>query len=306
MSIFDQDLGAVQQESLENKDKKGSGATGERYFTIPKKADGSPYEMLKLEVGANKFDILPFMYAGGIIPCGVAGKLSYKLDVDVYKNIGPSQSDILSLKQLMKNDPIANELSNLYNAQKDLTSQEAKDKFYDEKIKPLRAKRRCMYVVLHHQPDGKKVPKLFETSHFKFEKALQDAIELEAAKGVNVGIFSSPINGSSILVMGKEGSFGGHKYTDIASVSFVPRAKQLAKDEASGMKLLDTIPKLDSCLNVKTPEEVEVLYYGASLSQPEPEEEKLTISPTEEMFNTPEEEEETIVDDSDDDDDFQF
>ena len=267
--------------------------------------------MLKLEVGANKFDILPFMYAGGIIPCGLAGKLSYKLDVDVYKNIGPSQSDVLSLKHLMKNDPIANELSNLYNAQKDLTSQEAKDKFYDEKIKPLRAKRRCMYVVLHHQPDGKKVPKLFETSHFKFEKALQDAIELEAAKGINVGIFSSPINGSSILVMGKEGSFGGHKFTDIASVSFVPRDRQLAKDEASGMKLLETIPKLDTILNVKTPEEVEVLYYGASLSAPvEEEEETLSISPTDNMINTPEEEFATedapVAEEVSDEDDFVF
>lgn len=308
MSIFTQQLGDSQNKSVETKDSKGLTSTRENYFTIPKNAKGTEYELLKLSEGLNIIDILPFYYKGGVLHNKNAGAFDYKLDVNVHKNIGTSGSDILSLASLGLADPIADELTNLYLAQKSITSQEEKDKFYNEKIKPLRAKRRCLYIVLH-TVDGKRVPKIYETAHFSFEKMIADKLEESKALGEPERVFADPLTGCSIAIMGKKDTFGGHEFIKITSIKFVDRKTPIVKDEAAAIKLVESLPKLDSLLIVKTPQEVKDLMYGAggvakTIADIEEEETlSFTPSPSDNMYDTDEEvveEAETPEDDSND------
>lgn len=270
MSIFTQQLTASQNESVESKDRKGNGSSRETYFNLPKNKEGKEYEMFKPEEGVNVIDILPFYYKGGVLKTVKPGAIDYKLDVDVHKNIGPSGSDVLSLSSLGLKDPIAEELTNLYAAQKTLSSQDEKDKFYNEKIKPLKSKRRCIYLVLHHV-DGKRIPKIFETAHFSFERLIAEKIEEDRALGEAERIFADPFVGCSIAIMGKKDTFGGHEFIKISSIKFIDRKVPVAKDEESAIKLCKSLPALDSLLNVKTYDEAKDLLYGAVAMTPDTE-----------------------------------
>lgn len=281
MSIFSQQLGASQTESVESKDQKGNGSTREVYFNVPKNAKGVEYEMLKLSEGLNLIEILPFYFQGGVLHGKEAGAFDYRLDVQVNKSIGASGSDVLSLASLGQADPLSEELTNMYTMQKTLTSQADKDKFYEDKIKPLRAKRRCIYIVLH-TVEGKRIPKIFETAHFSFEKLIADKLEEEKALGLPPRIFADPLTGCSIAIMGKKDSFSGHEFIKVSSIAFVDRKTPIVKDEDSAVKLVKSLPKLDSLLVVKTYDEVRDLYFGAqpktaSVEETTPEEEPLTF-----------------------------
>lgn len=306
-SIFAQQLVASQDKSVETKDQKGTGSNRETYFTAPKNSKGEPYEFLKLQEGLNVIDILPFTYQGGILYDVPAGKFDYKLDVQVHKNIGASGSDVLSLASLGLPDPLQEELANLYTAQKSLTSQEDKDKLYNDKIKPLKPKRRCIYIVLH-TVDGKRIPKLFESAHFSFERLIAEKLEEEKALGMPPRIFADPLAGCSIAIMGKKDTFSGHEFIKISSISFLDRKAPVAKTEEQAVKLVEGLPKLDSLLNVKSYDEVSTLFYGGhSTTQTnveEEQEESLSFSNTPEEVVTSDAPALEVPDTNNDEDDF--
>lgn len=273
MGLFE-DIKEEQAQNVANKDKKGGDNNREFYFNAPKDSKGNVIEQFKPVAGINKFDILPFYFEGGIIPGKTAGMVGTRLPVQVYKNVGPSKSGVLSLTQLMKDDPIKNEYTNLQGVQRGLASQDDKDKFYENKMKPLRAQYRSIYLVLHHVGD-KKILKWFDVSDFMFQKKMDNKIEELQQLGETVGVIADPVNGKTVAIFGKDDTFktanGSGEFVKIESVSFVNRDKPIAATEEKAKAILAQLPKLDACLNVKTTEEVETLFYGAPLEKKEAE-----------------------------------
>jgi len=268
-SIFD-NLDASVERSVQTMVKPPAGENNKKrieYFEMPTKKDGTPYEKLVLEEGVNKFDILPFRFSKGFLMDCEIGKVDYKVDVEVLRKLGASFDNRLSLRQidpkdedrkrayfLAERDPITEYMMEMYQTARNIHNKEENKSFWSKYIAPYRGQRRCLYVVLHHQKDGKRVPKIFEAAHFSFEKMLAGAVLKQKALGTYKGNFSNPLMGYTLAVWGEKKLMGEEKHEFVAptSIDFVERDKPLAKTEEEALQLISTIPSLDAFLNIPT------------------------------------------------------
>ena len=230
------------QSSYESKDKGGFTKASVLDF---KKVDDDVtfYTPIK---GRNRINIIPYEIKTKNHPLVKRGEMEvgdmdYVMDVWVHRSVGPTEGNVLCLKNTFgKPCPIC-ELAN-----------KLKKEGKDDEAKDLRASRRVYYNVQDmKEPDKVKV---FETSHYLFEKELID----EARDDEEGGFidFADPVDGKEIKFRANETSLGSNKYLEYKSFSFEDREEEIGDD------LLESAISFDEILNIPTYDEVEKLLYG--------------------------------------------
>lgn len=205
--------------------------------------------------GRNRINIIPYEIKTKNHPLVKRGEfeigdLDYVLDFFVHRNIGPSESSVVCLKNTFgKPCPICEQSALLRKQGKE---QEANE---------LKVSRRVIYNVQDlKEPDKVKV---FETSHYLFEKELIDESRDEEGGFVD---FADPTDGKEIKFRCQEvQKKGTMKFKEYKSFSFEDRDEEIDDD------LLEQAISFDEVIRVPTYEEVEKILYG---SEDEDEEEE--------------------------------
>ena len=135
-----------------------------------------------------------------------------------------------------------------------------------------RASRRNVFWIQECDRNGNPIgdgqPKLFNTSHFAFTKALLEEADIQGkSQGMQGPIpFSDPDNG---FVVGfryrMESSGGAIKYAALSRVDFYKRQNPLPDS------LLNSVPALDTLLRLPTQDEVRAALYGRGSTPAAPE-----------------------------------
>lgn len=242
MSLKD-DLKKSQQHQNDTKD---SGGNGIRSMNIPKDAAFKPV------VGKNKIDIIPFK-AGKRNPTYKEGQFTYVLDYWVHKGIGTNNDNIVCLaKNFHKPCPICEEIEKM----------RADGRDYETEIKPLTAKRRVAYNVVAAGKDDD--VKIFETSHFLFEKEL---IEGAMEDGEIVCFADLGDEGKTVVFKTSEEEFGKNKFFKFKNFSFEDR------DETYPENFYKKAYVLDELLNVLSYENISSIFFGGgAVDDPDAEE----------------------------------
>jgi len=223
-----------------------SGSTGGSKFMA---LDLSEYEVeqFKLKQGNNRIEILPYEISTNMHPLVVAGKmkkgqLDYNVVLKVHTNVGPGKKTVVCPYPYGKPCPICEAAIAAKNAG-DTKTNEA-----------LYAKTKVYYNVVDNSERDKGI-KIFETSIKGFQKPLE-VVDLNSEEDFPGKFFADIDNGLTVKVLGGEAEFGGHKYIEASSISFVERkegVKQFVKD---------VIP-LDKCIKLLSYDELEALMMGA-------------------------------------------
>ena len=229
------------QASYESKDKGGFSKASVMDW---KKVD--EVNFYQPVAGKNRINIIPYVIKSKNHPLVRRGEmevgdLDYVMDVWVHRSVGPTEGSILCLKNTFgKPCPICEQMAML------------KKQGKEDEAKDLRASRRVFYNVQDlKEPDKLKV---FETSHYLFEKELID----EARDDDEGGFidFASLEDGKEIRFRGAETSLGTNKYLEFKSFSFSDR------DEEIDEELVEKAISFDDIMNVPTYEEAQKLLFG--------------------------------------------
>lgn len=230
------------ESSYKSKDKGGVSKVGVMDW---KKIDGD-VSFFKPAVGRNRINIIPYEIKTKNHPLVRRGEMEvgdmdYVMDVWVHRSVGPTEASVLCLKNTYgKPCPIC-ERANALRKQGN-----------EEEADALKASRRVFYNVLDMKEPDK--PKVFETSHWLFEKELID----EARDDEEGGFvdFADPEDGKEIKFKASEDTLGNNKFLKFKSFSFEDR------DEAIPYSIIENAISFDEIMNVPTYEEVEKLLYG--------------------------------------------
>lgn len=230
------------QQSYETKD---SGVSSKKGVMDWKKVDGDVTFFSPVE-GKNRINIIPYEIKTKNHPLVKRGEFEigdkdYVMDVFVHRSVGPTEASVICLKNTFgKPCPICEQMAVL--------NKEGKE----DEAKAFKAQRRVFYNVQDLKDEGK--VKVFETSHYLFEKELID----EARDDEEGGFidFADEEEGQEIKFRASEVSFGGHKYKEFKSFSFEDREEPLEKE------VLEQAISFDEIMNVPTYEEVEKIFYG--------------------------------------------
>lgn len=253
--------------------KSGSGG-GAKFMAL----DLSEYEVeqFKLKQGNNRIEILPYEISSNMHPLVHTGKmkkgqLDYNVIVKVHTNVGPSKKTVVCPYQYGKPCPICEAAIAAKNAG-DTKTNEA-----------LYAKTKVYYNIVDNSERDKGI-KIFETSIKGFQKPLE-VVDLNSEEDFPGKFFADTDNGLTIKVLGGEAEFGGHKYIEASSISFVDRKESVK----SFVK--DVIP-LDKCIKLLSYDDLEALMMGAGGDEEEEEDEdtpkkKVAKPPVEEDEDTP-------------------
>ena len=233
--------------SYENKDKGGGGR--------PSAMDWKKVENVKFykpKEGKNKINIIPYktktkndpLVASG--DCKI-GEESYMLDLFIHTSIGPTQSDVICLKEnFHKKCPICDQ----------------RQEFYDQGKKAeasaLKPKRQCFYNVID-EDNSEEGLQVFNISHFLFEKELIEEARAASDDGDIVDFVD--------IEDGKMVCFRGSKTTSTIndkSVTFLEYKSFSFKNrsEALDPDLVEQAISFDELMIVHTPEEIETILYG--------------------------------------------
>jgi len=150
------------------------------------------------------------------------------LDINVHMGIGPTEERIVCLAQFKKPCPICE----LIKAKKD------RQEDYKAKIKPLVAKRRCLYnvVIRENAEEEKKGVQLFEISHFFLQKHIS-ALSKQPRTGGYI-VYSDPDTGKSI---GFNRTGVGADNTAYEAYQFIDRPGPITDDELESARCLDEL-----------------------------------------------------------------
>lgn len=240
------------QASYQSKDSDNGGKVGVMDW---KKIDREISFFSPVE-GRNRINIIPYEIKTKNHPLVKRGEfevgdLDYVMDFFVHRNIGPSESSVVCLKNTFgKPCPICEQSALLRKQGKEQESNE------------LKASRRVIYNV-QDLKDPDKV-KVFETSHFLFEKELIDESRDEEGGFVD---FADPTDGKEIKFRCQEVQKGVMKFKEYKSFSFEDRDEEIDDD------LLEQAISFDEVIRVPSYEEVEKILYGSE-DEDEDEEEK--------------------------------
>jgi hypothetical protein len=245
------------QASYESKGSSG-GKTGVMNF---RDVDGDVNFFSPVE-GKNRINIIPYTIKTKNHPLVKRGEFDvgdkdYVMDIFVHRGIGTSEISVLCLKSTYgKPCPIC-EQSTMFRKQGKETEANA-----------LRASRRVFYNVEDLKEPGKL--KIFETSHYLFEKELID----EARDDDEGGFidFADDENGKEVKFRCSKVKKGGFEFNEFKSFSFEDRDEKISKD------LLDSAISFDEILNVPTYEEVQKILFGSDDEDSETEDEKVIES----------------------------
>ena len=230
------------QASYETKDKGGFTKSSVMDW---KKIEGEVAFYNPVE-GRNRINIVPYEIKTKNHPLVrkgdmEIGDMDYVMDVWVHRGVGPTEGSVLCLKNTFgKPCPICEQSALLRNQGKDA---EADD---------LKASRRVFYNVIDaKEPDKVKV---FETSHFLFEKELID----EARDDDEGGFvdFADPEDGKEIKFRANKVKKGNFEFLEFKSFSFEDREKPISDN------LLEEAISFDEIINVPTYDEAQKLLFG--------------------------------------------
>ena len=235
------------------------------------KVDGE-IEFFSPKEGRNRINIIPYEIKTKNHPLVKKGEMEvgdidYVMDIWIHKNVGPAEKNVVCLKNTFgKPCPICEHASML------------RKKGEEDEAKNLKPSRRVIYNVEDLKEPGK--VKVFETSHYLFEKELIDEARDDEEGGfVN---FADPEEGKEIKFRASKTSQGGFEYNEYKSFSFEDREEPISK------KLLAKAISFDEILNVPTTEEVEKIFFGNTdeddeSEEVEPEKPKKTVEKEEEI-----------------------
>ena len=210
-----------------------------------KKVDGEVQFFSPAE-GRNRINIIPYTIKSKNHPLVKKGEFEvgdkdYVMDIFVHRGVGPSEASILCLKNTYgKPCPICEQSALLRKQGK------------EDEAGALKPSRRVFYNVQDlKNPD---VLKVFEASHYLFEKELID----EARDDEEGGFvdFADEESGKEIKFRCSKTSKGGFEFNEFKSFSFEDR------DENIPDKLLESAISFDEIMNVPTYEEAEKILYG--------------------------------------------
>lgn len=193
--------------------------------------------------GETILDIIPY-FAGKYDPNAPEGSSVFHLDINVHMGIGPTEERIVCLAQYKKPCPICE----LIKAKKD------KQEDYKTKIKPLVAKRRCLYnvIVRENAEEEKKGVQLFEISHFFLQKHIS-ALSKQPRTGGYI-VYSDPDTGKSI---GFNRTGVGADNTAYEAYQFIDRPAPISDEE------LDSARCLDELITILTYDEIYSILHAA-------------------------------------------
>lgn len=198
----------------------------------------------KPEVGRNRINIIPYTIKSKNHPlvrsgdCKV-GEKDYIMDIFAHRNIGPGESSVICLKKTYgKPCPVCEQ------------SETFKKQGKEDEAAALRPSRRVFYNV-QDLKDGKL--KIFETSHFLFEKELIDEARDGEEGFVN---FADEDEGKEISFKAVKEKKGKIEYFAFKSFRFEDREDKL--DEG----LFECAVSFDEVMNVPTYEQVQKMLYG--------------------------------------------
>lgn len=241
--------------------KKKSGGLAKRYSTSYGSRDGGSsskggvinYRNYDGEItffspteGKHRINIIPYTIKSKnhpLVKRGEAkiGEQDYIMDLYVHRGVGPAEKSVLCLKNTYgKPCPICEYAASL------------RKKGKEEEAKALKPSRRAAYNIEDLKEPGKL--KVFETSHYLFEKEL-----IEEARDDDEGgfiDFADPEEGMEIKFRASKTTKGNMEFTEFKSFAFEDR------DEPISEELLDAAISFDELLTVPTYEEVEKILYG--------------------------------------------
>lgn len=210
-----------------------------------KKVDGEVQFFSPAE-GRNRINIIPYTIKSKNHPLVKKGEFEvgdkdYVMDIFVHRGVGPSEASVLCLKNTYgKPCPICEQSALLRKQGK------------EDEAGALKPSRRVFYNVQDlKNPD---VLKVFEASHYLFEKELID----EARDDEEGGFvdFADEESGKEIKFRCSKTSKGGFEFNEFKSFSFEDR------DENIPDELLESAISFDEIMNVPTYEEAEKILYG--------------------------------------------
>ena len=271
------------QASYQSKDSDNGGKVGVMDW---KKIDREISFFSPVE-GRNRINIIPYEIKTKNHPLVKRGEfevgdLDYVMDFFVHRNVGPSESSVVCLKNTFgKPCPICEQSALLRKQGKE---QEANE---------LKASRRVIYNVQDlKEPDKVKV---FETSHYLFEKELIDESRDEEGGFVD---FADPTDGKEIKFRCQEVQKGAMKFKEYKSFSFEDRDEEIDDD------LLEQAISFDEVIRVPTYEEVEKILYGSEDEDEEEEPKKKKVveddSDDEDEIELPKKKAKKVVEEDDD------
>lgn len=212
------------------------------------------------EEGRNRINIIPYVIKSKnhpLVKKGEAnvGEFDYVMDYCSHRGVGPAEQTVICLKGTYGRPcPICE--------QQALLRKQGKEK----EANALKASRRVVYNVEDLKEPG--VVKVFETSHFLFEKEL-----IEEARDDDEGgfiDFADVDEGKEIKFRATKVKKGDMEFMEYKSFSFDDRDKPIKE------KLLDSAISFDELLKVPTYEEVEKILYGDDEDDEDDEDEETT------------------------------
>ena len=237
------------QASYETKDKGGFSKAGVMDW---KSVDGDVVFYSPTE-GRNRINIIPYPIKTKNHPLVKRGEMEigdkdYVMDIWTHRSVGPTEATVLCLKNTYgKPCPICE--------QANLLRKQGKE----EEAGALKATRRVYYNVQDvKEPDKVKV---FETSHYLFEKEL-----IDEARDDNEGgfvDFADPEDGKEVKFRANKVKKGQFEYLEFKSFSFEDR------DEAIPDDVLEGAISFDEIMVVPTYEEAEKLLFGTDEDEDE-------------------------------------
>lgn len=236
-------------------ESKGS-SSGKAGVMDWKKVDGEVQFFSPAE-GRNRINIIPYTIKSKNHPLVKKGEFEvgdkdYVMDIFVHRGVGPNEASVLCLKNTYgKPCPICEQSALLRKQGK------------EDEAGALKPSRRVFYNVQDlKNPD---VLKVFEASHYLFEKELID----EARDDEEGGFvdFADEESGKEIKFRCSKTSKGGFEFNEFKSFSFEDR------DENIPDELLESAISFDEIMNVPTYEEAEKILYGRDDADDEEEDE---------------------------------
>jgi hypothetical protein len=202
--------------------------------------------------GRMMIDIVPYVIATKYHPLVAkkkmkVGDLDYMLDIYVHRNVGPNNAQVVCLRNFNKVCPICE-------FRKERLKIGGKE---DEQAEALKGKRRVIYNVLDATSDSMKI-KIFEVSHFSFEKEVLDEAKAEGERlGLSYLDYADPDEGYTIKCRTSEDDTGPYTFLRYKNFSFVQREKGIITP-----KLIEKAYPLDKYMNILSAEEIETLLYS--------------------------------------------
>jgi len=232
-----------QEESNSRKDDSG------KFRKIYKEGVLKKSDFWKSTEGEHSIDIIPYI-AGADNPHVKEGKPAYILDVWIHRRVGLNEDDFICLNKTYNRPcPICEYQAELIKQRKRSDDPES----FDDEIKELNPTRRAIYnIVSHDKKDDPDEVRIWDVSHFLFERELLEAARKK--RGGGFVLFADPDEGKVISFR----QVGEKQQMTFKAFEFEDR-EDVISDE-----LLERAKCLDELINVPSYEEVKKAFLSSS------------------------------------------